>query len=312
MRALKPWRRAAGRIVRSETLRRLAWQTYPTAKLYTHARLRLAPKRPPLLIYTMGKVGSLTVARSLAASHPELSVYQIHWLDAERLQREEAIARRARRRHGVSIRPAYIWRGQYLRRRLAEARGWPVVTLVRDPVARNVSSFFQNLRVFYGYRAERELAAKGEARVLEELSRLFEEEFVPEAKMAAVDASPLSWFEIELEPALGIDVFAKPFPIAEGFGCYESPRARLLLIRLEDLARCGKRAFQALGIDDFEPVQRNVGDTKGYADLYRRFRETIALPSSYLDRLYGSRLAQHFYTPDEIAAFRARWRERKA
>ena len=47
--------------------------------------------------------------------------------------------------------------------------------------------------------------------------------------------------------------------------------------------------------------------TGGYAENYRRFIETLRPPKDYLDQMYDSRFARHFYSRDEIVSFRARW-----
>ena len=51
----------------------------------------------------------------------------------------------------------------------------------------------------------------------------------------------------------------------------------------------------------------NVGSEKVYADLYSRFKAEAVFPDSALGRAYESQLAQHFYSPEEIDVFRARW-----
>ena len=62
-----------------------------------------------------------------------------------------------------------------------------------------------------------------------------------------------------------------------------------------------------MALDNFALVESNTADDKSYADLYAAFRRELTLPEPYLDRVYGSRFARHFYTPDELAAFRRKW-----
>jgi hypothetical protein len=76
---------------------------------------------------------------------------------------------------------------------------------------------------------------------------------------------------------------------------------------LEDLDGCAPAAMQAfLGLPAFELQRRNVAAGKRYASLYRRFVESVELPAEYVDRLYGSRVARHFYTERELESFRNR------
>jgi len=66
-----------------------------------------------------------------------------------------------------------------------------------------------------------------------------------------------------------------------------------------------------LGIEDFQLDTRfNVGSEKGYAEVYKAFKQKLEYPQESIIMYCESRLMQHFYTPEEIARFRARW-ERK-
>ncbi len=56
------------------------------------------------------------------------------------------------------------------------------------------------------------------------------------------------------------------------------------------------------------PLPRvNVAADKDYSDLYLDFLAAIRPSDEVLDRAYGSDLVRHFYSPEEIASFRARW-----
>jgi hypothetical protein len=82
----------------------------------------------------------------------------------------------------------------------------------------------------------------------------------------------------------------------------------VLLLRLESLNQCAPAAMREfMGLDAFELVESNTAEDKSYADLYKAFRRELALPESYLDRVYGTRFANHFYRADERDAFRRKW-----
>lgn len=308
-------RETLGRLDRATSA--LAFRRYDTARLYTLARLRLAPRRAPILIYTVGKVGSSTVADSLAASGLDASIYHLHWLRPDRLAKDERLQREAAERYRgtpleAHFRPRYVWRGQFLAPQLGRppqgGGRWKVITLVRDPLARNVSSFFQNLPLLdYDYRAR--LAARSEAEVVEELLALFERSYLGPGGVTDVDGDPLTWFDQELAPVFGVDVYQRSFPIERGFDLYDSSTARVLLLRLEDLDRCAPAAFREfLGLQHFSMRHQQIAEDKAYASLYRRFRAALRVPDAALDRIYGSRYARHFYTQAELEGFRARLR----
>jgi hypothetical protein len=281
-------------------LGRLRYRYYRLAKAYYHLallRMQRRDREPPILVYQMGKVGSRTVLTSLREAGLGVRIFHVHFLTPESIDREERLHRATWR---GDARASHIWKSQHLRRRLADPSDetrWNVITLVRDPVARNVSSFFQigerALGVDFG-------ADQGDVSVAE-LTRRFLEDF------DGHDV-PLTWFDDELARVFGIDVFARPFPQDQGFDIYENERARVLLLRLENLSACAAPAFHRfLGVEDFRLAKTNVAREKDYAPAYARFVEGAELPVEYLDRMYGSRYARHFYSREDLARFRSRW-----
>lgn len=261
------------------------------------ARLRALShaRREPIVVYQMAKVGSRTVYRSLRSldlPRPVLHAHVLNELDA--------LEERVRQLYPDPVGTlAEIENGRRLRRRILRSRGrtWHVITLVRDPVSRDVSAFFHNLTEVIPDVYER--YARDEIAVAD----------IRDAFLHRYDHdAPLGWFQSQLEPVFGIDVFAVPFDTKAGYATYETPTARLLLIRLEDLETHGKAAIsEFLGLDEFELVSTNLARDKPYNDLYAAFERNVTLPASYLAHMYDSRLARHFYSDSEIEAFKERW-----
>jgi len=194
---------------------------------------------------------------------------------------------------------------QHLRKRLDRQHclhQWKVITLVRDPVARNLSSFFEVLDPEMHYGLEANLQAKGHEAVVQELCTLFLNAY-PDHEL------PLTFFDTEFKRALGLDVFAIPFSTAKGYQIYKGAPADTLLLRAENLVQSAREAFaEFLGIPEFELTNANLSEEKGYARIYRSVLNTIVLPDAYLQKMYNSQYATHFYSRDEIAAFQAKWR----
>ena len=182
-----------------------------------------------------------------------------------------------------------------------------IVTLVREPVSRNVSAFFDLLEVNNAGSGERHTVKSGygfevvvDAKNPQELEALFLEKFDHE--------TPLVFFDREFKGELGIDVFSGEFPTSKGYQIIENEKAQVLLLRLEDLNKCGPGAFKEfLDIDGFSIVKANVGNEKPYNNIYRNFLNTAVLPQSYLDEMYNSKYTRHFYSSKEISRFRAKW-----
>ena len=235
-----------------------------TARL--RLRLALHGRRRPVLVYQMGKVGSLALRDSLVAAGVPL-VLHAHNL-----------------RPGVRD-PRYRW----MRRVFVEAkRPADIVTLVRDPIARGLSAFFE-------HAGECDAALP----VPELTARFLASPFADEA---------LSWFDRQLEEVLGIDVYAQPFAAGAGAVSIAQGPYRLLVLKTEAPDPTKEAAVAAfLGLHAFHLRAGNVTAGKRQGAAYLRFLAGVALPSDYVERTLGSRYARHFYTAQERAAFRERW-----
>jgi hypothetical protein len=175
-----------------------------------------------------------------------------------------------------------------------------IVTLVREPVARAVSSFFHRLDWYLPHWQKQH--AEGRLRI-EHLTEMFLEHERPwEA----------DWFELELKQTFAIDVYQQPFDHNRGWQVYRRTdgQLRCLLIRTEDLRRQGKTALeQFFGIPFGEIESVNTGEEKPQGALYKPFQEA-GLPEYFVEKCYSTKLARHFYTQEELDAFKRKWTKR--
>lgn len=261
--------------------------------------------QPPLVIYQMGKVGSTSVHESLKAEDLPFDIFHVHVLTHEWIKKINDQFRRASKIHGRAQVRQHVLESEYLRslldRRDPEME-WRIISIVRDPVARNVSTFFQGLSTYFPELSQQQDAA-----------RLSPEQRLPELLPAFLDnfeghETPLSWFQTHLEPAFGIDIYQEQFPKKTGYQIVSSGNKTVLLLRLEDLETTAEDAFeQFLGLNNFRITKHNISERKAYAETYRIFKERLVLPTQYLDRLYGSAYAHHFYTDQQLDTFRRQW-----
>jgi len=270
---------------------------------------RYARIKKPIVVHNMAKVGSKTIARSLKAFDPFAEIYQTHYLSEKGLIRAE---------ERMGMLPNKFWAHIDENRRLSrrihfdyEVKKWQVITLVRDPVERNISYFFHCLEYLLPAAADEFYAGR---MTTTKLTDLFLENLNENSPLHFV-FPPHMWFEAEMFPVFNIDVFSVPFPKEKGYKIYQGEKAKLLLIRLESLGDCAAEAFYSfLDISRFKIVNENTSAQRQknrkfpYYSLYDEFKEKIIFPRKYLDEIYGSRLVKHFYSDDEIAAFKQKWR----
>ena len=242
----------------------------------------------PVLVYQMGKVASSSICDSLKAT-PGVNAFHAHRLNPENIERvkQEYLAR--------GVQPMDESRALDLYERLIKpGRPAKVISLFREPIGRNISAYFQNLRVF---------EKDGNIH-----KRLDTEELINNFMRKYNHDVPLNWFDIEIKSTLGIDVYAQEFPRELGYQTLTSGPYSLLLMRhdLDDLLKADLiRDF--LGLDSFFIQRVNEGNTKEYASSYRKFLDTIRIPHAYAQRMLQTRYARHFFTASELDKIERHW-----
>jgi hypothetical protein len=292
------------------------WNTLYKAwrRLYT-ANVQLAlDDRPPVLVYQMGKVGSSSVKDSLWA-HGVGPVLHMHWFRPWREQDAAALPLEEQQRHAVAreiaqekrayerfsyrqkIRSLVLEKGYYeviYEDVIKKRRGARFITNVRDPVSTNVSMFFQSFQEYAG--AQFEEADYSTADLID----IFKNDYI--------FSWPLTWFDKEMKPTLGVDVYDHAFPKEKGHQTLENGPYEILLLKCElgDAAK-EKAISEFLGLEDFEITRRNESKDKSYAAQYQQFKDALSVSKERLDMLCDSKYATHFYTPRELEKVRARW-----
>lgn len=246
----------------------------------------------PVIVYQMAKVGSSAVVGALTRSR--LPVFHVHRMSASHL--DQLRARRAALGWHIPTVPVHDQLGLELYDRLIAPRGRArIITLVRDPIARNLSSYFEHLDFIW-----RTGNAHG-AIPLDDLCAGFFERFT--------HSEPLTWFEDELQPVLGIDVYARPFPAA-GHVTIRGGTFDVLVLESEAADEVKHAALsEYLGIE-VAPLRRtNITGESSKGKVYREFIRRIRFTAAYVDELMNARYTRHFYSEAERDEMRQRWLE---
>jgi hypothetical protein len=239
-------------------------------KISFELKLRVAT---PVIVYQMGKVGSSSVYNSLLKRYAGV-VLHAHSFSPDH--------------EDPQIRRLYQWA-------ISKSKPLNVVSLTREPIGTNVSSFFQNFEKFTGEPyANANLS-------LDELRGMFLSNYWHDI--------PLDWFDKNILANFGIDVFATPFP-DKGISTYSHNNVRLLVMRLEiDDNEKIKAIGDFLGLADFQLRNTNIGEENEYAKTYKSFRNSVKLPPDYIARMCESKYFNHFYNKETIEAAKKRWSE---
>lgn len=246
-------------------------------------------------VYQMGKVGSMSIVTELESrnlGHPVIHSHMLNDFDR--------IAENACKQYPNPVDVLYeVQRGRMIRDWMDEAGSdaqWNVITLTREPVGRNVSAFFQNIV---------QMIPNIEARL--ECGDLFVDELHELFLHVFNSRAPESWFDNQLKPVFGIDVYSEPYDFEKGYKILTAGQSRALLIRMEDLNRAIQPAMQALmSLSDFPARKENQAEEKYYSQAAAMFKQQ-PLPAWYIEAMYSTRYATHFYTAQELENLRTKW-----
>jgi hypothetical protein len=256
-----------------------------------------------VLIYQMPKIGSQSIEATLQHCQFTAPIRRFHYLSP-------ALAGTIRR--GVSSRrPDPAWKREAQQqldsvreisrtiqiRRLLCALGFKlpkieVITAVRDLIGLVLSSIFENYLYF--------------APTLESMTveRCREALLHPKTFQAL-----RNWFDLELKRFIGLDVFAVPFPYAQGYLLLENRFARVLLYRFEALGQLAGLLQSFLHHPIPALVNANLGSAKPYAARYSHARQNLRLPAGFVSSLYSDKMMRHFYSESERRDLLAKWVE---
>jgi hypothetical protein len=249
----------------------------------------------------MGKVGSSSILDSIKALKLDRPIFHMHHFHPNSIHIREMMLREVFGSH-ESVNRFGIYEANFVMKHVLQRpyKKLTIISLVRDPVARNLSSFFTNHDIFIPdciqlYRAGRI--------GVPEITRQYLEKFHEHTY-------PLSWFDDEMKRVFGIDVFSDEdlHSRDERVFVYRRDLLELLVLRTEDIDDVAQQALQEfLGLEDLELKHANVAADKEYSRVYRDFRNHVKLPEEYLTRMYDSKYAKLFYSPEEIQRFYAYW-----
>ncbi|NKN33373.1 putative capsular polysaccharide synthesis family protein [Marichromatium bheemlicum] len=275
-----------------------AWQTrHRNRRSLAALEAHLAGRDPALLVHQMGRAGSMTTVNTLRAAGLGMPVFHTHWLNPVNIRKRlDRFAGAPERRLPLNVRMARRI-GQELQQHGPHHRPWHLVSVFREPVARNLSVYFLSIEDFIPDFFDRHArGALGDAEILETFLERFPHD------------QPVCWFDEEIRDTFGIDVYAQPFPIARGYQIIRQSDIAVLLIKVERLNDCYAAAFaEFLGVDVPRLEQTHVTEEDPAYSMYKDFIANVQLPTDYLDRLYDTRFARHFYGETEIARLRHQW-----
>jgi hypothetical protein len=226
----------------------------PIKKIFYRRKLK---KNVPLFIYQMGKVASTSVYRSL------LKQYSGAIAHAHTLSEPD-------------------WKATLVYDWYKKGRPVKIITLTREPISRNVASFFQKFETYVGKPFGKSTHS------VQELQSIFFDSYE--------HSWPLNWFDHNIKRYFDIDVYTASFP-KSGYVSYSKGNIEVLVIKSEINDKIKEQAIREFtGLPEFKLENANIGSQKEYAETYKKFKSTLTMSDEYRRKFTESKYYKHFYS----------------
>ena len=245
-----------------------------------------------VILYTMGKVGTQSIEKSLNKIYGQeimithsMERFKYPWLKPEINKKVPT---------GMAV--DYFRQGtENFEQKKASGEKIKVISVVREPIARNMSAMFFMLPVLLGASSDVPNVKKSENAISEYFEEMFysmiDEDFV------------LNWYDNEIKKHLEIDIFEYDFDKEKGYLIAEKDNISLLLMRLDKLSGLTDVIGNFIEKDDFELLSHNVSDDFWYNDIYKEFKSKFKPAKEYIDKMYNSKFMKYFYSEEEIKGY---------
>ncbi len=242
-------------------------------------------------VYTVGKVGSATISKSLESLR--IPNAHIHELEETRMKTKGVLYLDGRRKtyeHGFKNHDLFL-------EKIKKQKHIQIITLVREPIARDISRYFQSFYTEY-------------TAWLDQTNDLYKD-FIRMTKGFLKDRNQFVWFNQEIKKVFGIDVYEYPFDKEKGYALIEEDNISILILKMEKLNELESVVGEFLKIENFELVNANEAKDRPYRYMYEEFKQNVKLPQSYVDSYYKDNpYMDHFYSEKEKAKFLDKWSRR--
>ncbi|MCB9294267.1 MAG: hypothetical protein H6559_14270 [Lewinellaceae bacterium] len=254
-----------------------------------------------ILVHTPGHVGSSSVADSVRKNYSDFFFGNIHSLREKLDSNSPPNARFFLQQNIIS------------RLETKKNEPWKIITIVRDPIARAITGFFQALGNYVpDYPLLREILPHKDL-----LSTLFLRFSEPDQIVFFLKGysylwgsveHQIQWFDKDVQPFFGIDVFKSEFNQDKGYSIFKNKNRELLVIRLENLNVCWENACNDLFGEVIALEKRvNTASERSTYSIYKEFRDNLKVNEKTLLEIYESKYMRFFYNEEELTNMKQIW-----
>jgi hypothetical protein len=253
----------------------------------TLGKLKVWFGRKSVIVFTMGKVGTLTVCNSLRAVgykhvHPHSLRYTrpgVHFLKINL-----SIAERFKYFIKTFLKRTKVWVWKKLKNEIL------IITGVRDPYSRNISAYFEQVHYLGGISPKATISQ-------------IRDQFDATCDFDA----PINWFDKEVLQVTGINVFDYTFDKDKGLSIITKGKFKLLVFRIDKLNGLEHEISKFIGDENFRILSTNSSDDGQYIKQLKEYKNKYKYEIDKVKKFSNSIYMSHFYKPEEIENFALRW-----
>lgn len=236
-----------------------------------------------VVIYTLGKSGSSSVNYTLMNRYPFRKIYHVHFLSDHWIRGIFPGTPHERNIHKAEDYFAYKAKHPDYKTKY--------IALVREPIGRDISGFFQNYRLM-------------NLEINKENLESIRQQIYGRGHDLA-----LNWFDTDFFNYTGFDIFNVPFDKEKGYQIYEIDKdTELLIIRTDKLSQVFIPSMKEyLKVEFPKLINFNVSSNKKDGDTIKALKNHYYEEEADLDKVYNSKFMKYFFTDQEIQTYRQKW-----
>ncbi len=241
------------------------------------------------LVYTMGKVASMSVLESIGKRLPHLNSYAMHFLTQKNLELQEKLLSGSGFVGNVMYKDIHTKHAKNILQCIDNNpnKRIKIVTIIREPLSQAISQIFQQLNL-HDVNTFKHLALN-----------------TPNIDYQYAE----HWCNEELRSISGIDILEQPFDKEQGYNIYSNDKYDVLVIKFDDINRVFNDAMEAIStVPNWTLSRVNISSNKNYSKEYSDFKSQLTVDQQLIDSLYQSQYMSHFYTDEEISKLKQKWR----
>ncbi len=252
---------------------------------------RLIIRKEIILVYTLGKVGSSTVTKTLKTFSPKKIILQPHFLSQHYLTK--VLPNTIHYNNNIKVA-----KNVFKTLNTFPNKNIKIITLVREPIGRDISNIFQNPKDFVDDKSILNIS-------VHDLIKIYKEKENHEYT--------LKWFDDEFYHYTNTNIYEQPFNNENKYFQFKTTQSiDVLVIKMEYLTEVGP-----IALSDFLKVKipclvnSNTGAKKETSILQKNFVREYKPTEEEITKVYNSEYMNFFYSENEIQNFKNKWIKQK-